>query len=528
MSDTEVGKDVSFTAGGETHHLWIDTAGSGVRVMVASHDPKPVPEKLNEWKAENDKKDANDPIKPKMNSVITLARSIHSTTLSDAVNAEKQMKDTVTHTTEKEKSEASISDNKVEGDEQNLARAMKDGFDVSEEGDSSKVEKLFKENKTNVHDSARDIIKASVDKLAKEKISPNIEWSGLVEKLKETDGTKELVEKPISNGTEYGQFTKHQVEDAAAKVLKDKTEDERKIKVNEAVKDIESKEKLHSYTSLRDQIFDKSKISISNERLLNLFSGGGEHSRYEPKNVIVTAQNNKIIVEYDYEVEVDGKKELRSFTSSMSLSEAEGNQIITQSTTGKNLVIKDPGRGHTDSVNQEKANNAIAENKQDKNTNIEFNAAHILADQFLGSGYRSALNLVTTSGIYNKEVMGGAEKTIRAKLEQQEKIEKKKNKDNYISFDITVAAEWKPVIDSKIVAQLRKTHIEMTKEESEAVLALLAADKDPKLVTKVDYKVDTIYIRGLNGDLISEKDSNITDRIGADETLNESLINKKL
>ena len=34
MSDTEVGKDVSFTAVGETHHLWIDTAGSGARVMV--------------------------------------------------------------------------------------------------------------------------------------------------------------------------------------------------------------------------------------------------------------------------------------------------------------------------------------------------------------------------------------------------------------------------------------------------------------------------------------------------------------
>jgi hypothetical protein len=46
--DDEVGKTVRFSAGGEGHRLWIDTAGSGVEVMVASQ-PTPLSTLLNRW-----------------------------------------------------------------------------------------------------------------------------------------------------------------------------------------------------------------------------------------------------------------------------------------------------------------------------------------------------------------------------------------------------------------------------------------------------------------------------------------------
>jgi hypothetical protein len=129
-SDSIVGKDIGFSAGGETHHLWIDTAGSGARVMVAS-DKKEVPDQLNEWKAIYDKKDNDDPDKQKMNGIINDARGIHSTTLSEAVAAEKQMKEAQSMKTEKENQEATSADNRVESSENALVAPLRKGFELA-------------------------------------------------------------------------------------------------------------------------------------------------------------------------------------------------------------------------------------------------------------------------------------------------------------------------------------------------------------------------------------------------------------
>lgn len=48
---------------------------------------------------------------------------------------------------------------------------------------------------------------------------------------------------------------------------------------------------------------------------------------------------------------------------------------------------------------------------------LDLDSAHILADQFLGSGYKTALNLLLTSGKFNKETMGDAEKDIKRQIQ---------------------------------------------------------------------------------------------------------------
>ncbi|HET6232745.1 MAG TPA: DUF4157 domain-containing protein [Longimicrobiaceae bacterium] len=47
--DGEIGETERFTAGGESHRLWIQVSGTQATVMVASDNPGPVQEKLADW-----------------------------------------------------------------------------------------------------------------------------------------------------------------------------------------------------------------------------------------------------------------------------------------------------------------------------------------------------------------------------------------------------------------------------------------------------------------------------------------------
>ncbi len=394
---------------------------------------------------------------------------------------------------------------------------------------ASKVLSLFDKNSFNIHQAGKNTVEKSVKEIAEldaketngtKKIRA---WSGVLNKLENTPTTDKLLKNPLTNGEQYGKFTKKQVEKIAKTALEDKPAKERNNKIAEVIKNIENENHKHAYTSLRDQLLDKSLEPTSDARLKSLFTSTGPHGLYEPQNVKVSVDKQMISITYEYLVEVNGKKEKRSFTSSMALTDVNGKDGVTQTTTGRNLVIKTPGRGYTDSVNQEEANQAIPKQKGKRRKKIEFNAAHVLADQFLGSGYRESLNLVTTSGVYNKEVMGEAERNIKAFLKLEEGEVKKNNPSHYISFDITVSVDWNPLNDKETLDALKKTNKSMSEEHAKGVLSILAADTDPKLVNGTIYTVDTIYIRDANGQVIEERKPGIVVKRGADETMKKVL-----
>ena len=157
---------------------------------------------------------------------------------------------------------------------------------------------------------------------------------------------------------------------------------------------------------------------------------------------------------------------------------------------GQNLAIKEPGtRGQTKSANSKKCINDIKEaveespknisaitelaegteetqqradkkevfKKEDSIDAIKFNASHLIADWFQGSGYALALNLVGTSAHYNKQVMFEKESGIIGQLRKKEKIYKKKDSNvAYLTFDMQVTAEWMPIKDNDIEGLLAR------------------------------------------------------------------------
>ena len=157
---------------------------------------------------------------------------------------------------------------------------------------------------------------------------------------------------------------------------------------------------------------------------------------------------------------------------------------------GQNLAIKEPGtRGQTKSANSKKCINDIKEAVEESPKNIsaitelaevteetqqradkkevfkkensidaiKFNASHLIADWFQGSGYALALNLVGTSAHYNKQVMFEKESGIIGQLRKKEKIYKKKDSNvAYLTFDMQVTAEWMPIKDNDIEGLLAR------------------------------------------------------------------------
>lgn len=118
LDDNEVGKVVHFNADGEDHELWIAVNNGKVEVMVASINPRPVKQRLIEWKDKLD--ELPEDKKEKATSLLAKAESLNKETLSDAAwsyytlkKAQKEKSDTATKIA-KEK------DDKLESDEDKL------------------------------------------------------------------------------------------------------------------------------------------------------------------------------------------------------------------------------------------------------------------------------------------------------------------------------------------------------------------------------------------------------------------------
>ncbi|MDI1257323.1 MAG: hypothetical protein PSV16_14610 [Flavobacterium sp.] len=246
----------------------------------------------------------------------------------------------------------------------------------------------------------------------------------------------------------------------------------------------------------------------------------GDHKKYKPEKIDLFADNKQIKVKYSYEVEVDGKKEKRTFENSLRLVDINS-KLIEQKAKGYNLVTKETGtRGKTASANQVATNEAIKGLKKDPEQNIEFNASHMIADQFLGSGYKDTLNLVTASGPYNKEIMRGAEETLLDSLNDIEKVYKRKNIQNYITFDIIVTAQLKELTDNGMSGILEKLNPNTEKGMLESLHKTLATKTDPKLIESMTYMVSKVK---LNGSQEIEHNIDLI-KIGRDETLKQALI----
>ena len=101
-----------------------------------------------------------------------------------------------------------------------------------------------------------------------------------------------------------------------------------------------------------------------------------------------------------------------------------------------------------------------------KHTHL-FESAHMIADEFMGSGYKEGLNLLVTSEEYNRKVMRKAEVDIKDEVENN-------------LFDLNVKATWDYLKDKEITDGINyKTILERIKNE--------AKDSDTKKVLSKDF-----------------------------------------
>lgn len=241
-------------------------------------------------------------------------------------------------------------------------------------------------------------------------------------------------------------------------------------------------------------------------------------TKYKPEKIDFYISGDKqITIGYHYDVEVNGRNEKRTFKSSFKLNK---NNLIEQQTIGFNLVTKESGsRSYTESANQAASNKAIEDLKKNPEEQIEFNASHILADLFLGSGYKTTLNLITASGDYNKNIMKGAEDRLKRELSRVERKLTGKNSPNYVTFDIRITATWQELVDNSITSQLAELNPNVDQELLKSIHKILARNVDPKLVQGVVYEVIKAKLNGTK-----EKTHGILPiRIGADEALKTIL-----
>jgi hypothetical protein len=117
---------------------------------------------------------------------------------------------------------------------------------------------------------------------------------------------------------------------------------------------------------------------------------------------------------------------------------------------------------------------------------LDLDSAHILADQFLGSGYKSALNLLVTSGPFNKQTMKKAEDSIKDKI----RTIQNDNQNKIVTFDMTVTATFEVLPDDKLIETLKEVKPELNNDDNalNATLRKLNEKQDPRRCEKVSYE----------------------------------------
>jgi hypothetical protein len=138
---------------------------------------------------------------------------------------------------------------------------------------------------------------------------------------------------------------------------------------------------------------------------------GEIHEKFKPKIVSVVEQNGERTITFEYE---DAGLPM-TFVCRQRLSD-----FLTTSVDAKNLKLKPvPGRGLTGSAATHVVNQGVQ-------------SAHLVADWFGGSGYKESLNLITTSALFNRDVMGRVEREIANRFVTS----------GAASFDLSIQVEW--------------------------------------------------------------------------------------
>ena len=124
MDDTEVGKVVHFNDGEEDHEIWIAVKGDNVEVMVASSKPKPVKQRIIEWRQKEKLDELSAEEQQKALELLSKAEGLNKGALEHAGWSKRSLEKAEKEKTEIAIKDAKEKDEKVEKDEEELKGIM--------------------------------------------------------------------------------------------------------------------------------------------------------------------------------------------------------------------------------------------------------------------------------------------------------------------------------------------------------------------------------------------------------------------
>lgn len=202
---------------------------------------------------------------------------------------------------------------------------------------------------------------------------------------------------------------------------------------------------------------------------------GGEHKQFEPIDVkLEPLGDHQVSVTYRYAKEAHEYGQ-QDFTITIGIEDIK-DRSVNHVNQGKNLVLKKVGtRGLT----------IPAGKLGEYNYGLKLNSAHVLGDQFSGSGYQEGLNLILTSDKFNKVTMGEAEKKVQNGILKL----MKENKEKFVTFELTVSSKYQVLEKDELIDALKAVHKDMTVAEKKETLEKLQKMKQlPRRCEVVAYE----------------------------------------
>ncbi|MBW4457880.1 MAG: DNA/RNA non-specific endonuclease [Nostoc indistinguendum CM1-VF10] len=262
-------------------------------------------------------------------------------------------------------------------------------------------------------------------------------WEAVKAKLSNDGRVKDFLEKPLLKEHKFGlQAHTNQAVPAVNRILGElgdaapqgKTADDLVTGYKDQVHSSKAPF-TNSQQHLANQVFDASQKSAASNALYTEFKEKLEkgdndldHTRYYPEHIEEKPNGKGTQITY---VTRAGK----SFRVNL-----DENQMV-RAVKGFDLQLKgDAGidnRGTT----------------QDPDTKVKGkgqHSSHLIADQFMGSGYKKSLNLIAASSEFNLGPMSGAEDDIKAFIRRNKAI----------TFDMQVTVTWGELDNNKVVGQI--------------------------------------------------------------------------
>jgi hypothetical protein len=472
--EAQVGEVVPFSAAGKDHKIWVDVDGTRATPMVASDNPRPVELRLQEWDARLHELSSQPPPtgggksrQEQAASLIATARRLNADTDRTA--------EQVIRAVNAGGAGATGSGEAVTAKEMALKPILKDLFVLFGDTDKDQdLKKRFASFLAQAAPTARKDLEAGIDQLVQKqekagKREDYADYPALLAELRE-EGKKNsaalVLRRPLLPH-DYGTWAvgniaipavQLAIEDlkSRAKPVPPKAEATPGEYVNSFKGTIHDSNGafVESGPALADAAANFALRSFAEDTMMREFlmrmsDGDDIHNLYDPKNLTKLVPNAAGGFTFSYDTHGGAHFET-TLDASKVVKQVKGTGLKRKRAAG----VVGPGYRST---------------APGQVTNADLNAAHVIADDFLGSGYKNSLNLIPTSATFNQDDMAVVEDEIRALV----KIHSPSD------FDLTVDVEWTTVHDPAVVAQIAAAMPAETAASIATKIAAFAAKVNP-------------------------------------------------